>query len=231
LIGLTDGRSSALIAHRQAFHWVYSGFISTKVRPQGAPADFPVMYTGKFPLPEATLYSRAVRQGSQADTHDLGIINVPTVEPGREDLMIFDYAIAGGAAFDPVRAWRMGADFNVPLRAQYVGVAPEIRSRVFFSVDQPNVDIVTVKALNESAFRGEVTSAPLSPKVSKVFIVRLQEFAGRPADVTVSLPAKVVAASMMNITESVELRKITDVAPLRVSLRPYECATVRVEIE
>lgn len=231
LIGLTDGKTTALIAHRQSFHWVYAGYISTKVRPKGVPADFPAMYTGKFPLPEATLYSRAVRQGNQADTHDLSIINVPSVEPGRTDRMVFEYAIAGGGSFDPVRAWRMGSDFNLPLRAQYVGVAPLDRSKGYFSVDQPNVEIVTVKALTESAFRGEVTSAPLSPKVTKVFIVRLQEFAGRQANVTVSLPAKVIAASLMNITESVELRKITDVAPLRVSLRPYECATVRIEIE
>ncbi|PYS98505.1 MAG: hypothetical protein DMF63_15870 [Acidobacteria bacterium] len=231
LIGLTDGRSSALLAHRQSFHWVYSGFISTKVRPKDAPAEFPAMYTGKFPLPEATLYSRAVRQGNQADTHDLSIINVPSVEPGRTDSMVFEYAIAGAGIFDPVRAWRMGSEFNLPLRAQYVGVAPVARTRAFFSVDQPNVDIVTVKALNESAFRGEVTSAPLSPKVTKVFIVRLQEFAGRAANVKVTLPAKVIGASLMNITESVELKKISEIAPLTVSLRPYECATVRVEIE
>lgn len=189
------------------------------------------MYSGKFPLPEATLYSRAVRQGNQADTHDLSIINVPSVEPGRTDPMVFEYAIAGAGPFDPVRAWRMGSEFNLPLRAQYIGVPPHDRTRGFFSVDQPNVDIVTVKVINESAFRGEVTSAPLSPKVSKVYIVRLQEFAGRTANVKVSLPAKVIAASMMNITESVELRKISEIAPLTVSLRPYECATVRIEIE
>jgi hypothetical protein len=231
LIGLTDGKASALLAHRQAYHWVYAGFVSTKMRPQSAPAEFPAMYTGKFPLPEATLYSRAVRQGNQADTNDLSIINIPSVEPGRTDLMVFEYAIAGAGAFDPVRAWRMGSDFNLPLRAQYVGIPPVQQTRGFFSVDQPNVEIVVVKALNESAFRGEVTSAPLSPKVSKVFIIRLQEFAGRSANVKVSLPAKVIAASLMNITESVELRKISEIAPLTVSLRPYECATVRIEIE
>ena len=231
LIGLTDGRSSALVAHRQPYHWVYAGFVSTKVRPQDAPADFPAMYTGKFPLPEATLYSRAVRQGSQADTHDLSIINVPSVEPGLTGPMVFEYGIAGGNAFDPVRAWRMGSDFNLPLRTQYVGVAPIDRLKGFFSVDQPNVDIVVVKAISESAFRGEVTSAPLNPKVSKVFIVRLQEFTGKPADVTVTVPAKIRSASLMNITESVELGKIADISPLRVSLRPYECATVRIEIE
>src|SRR5436190_1483957 len=231
LFGFTDGKSTALLAHRQAFHWVFPGYLSTKVRPQNASAEFPAMYTGKFPLPEATIYSRAVRQGNQADTHDLGIINIPSVEPGRDDLMIFEYAVAAGGAFDPVRGWRMGSEFNVPLIAQYTTVAPITRSQGFFQIDQPNVDIVTVKTLTENAVHGEVTSAPLSPKVNKIFIVRLQEFAGRAADVTVSLPGTVKSASVMNITESVELRKLTDIAHLRVSMKPYECATVRIEIE
>jgi hypothetical protein len=231
LIAMTDGRSSALVAHRQAYHWIFPGFISTKVRAKDAPAEFPAMYTGKFPLPEATLYSRAVRQGSQADTHDLGIINVPTVEPGRTDRMVFEYAIAGGDAFDPVRAWRLGSEFNVPLRAEYVGVSPAEKTRGFFSIDQPNVDIVVVKAITESAFRGEVTSAPLSPKVNKVFIVRLQEFAGRATKVTIAVPAKVKSAAMMNITESIEIGRVAGIEPLTVTLRPFECATVRVEIE
>lgn len=231
LIGMTDGKSSALLAHRQAYHWVYSGFISTKVKPRDAPADFPAMYSGKFPLPEATLYSRAVRQGNQADTNDVGILNIPSVEPGRNDLMVFEYALAAGGVFDPVRAWRTGADFNVPLMPQYIGVAPEEPTRTFFSIDQPNVQIVAVKTITESAFRGEVTSAPLSPKVSKVFIVRLQEFTGRAANVKIGVPAKIRSASLMNITESVELRKISDISPLTVELRPFECATVRIEIE
>ena len=231
LIGLTDGRASALVAHRQAYHWVYAGFVPTKVRPRDTSAEFPAMYTGKFPLPEATVYSRAVRQGSQADTHDLGIINIPSVEPGRTDRMVFEYAIAGGGAFDPVRAWRMGAGFNVPLRARYVGVAPAETQRGFFSVDQPNVQIVVVKALTESALRGEVTSSPLNPKVFKSFVIRLQEFAGRGAKVVISVPAKIKSATLMNITESVELRKISEIEPLTVSLKPYECATVRIDVE
>jgi hypothetical protein len=231
LIGLTDGKSSALVAHRQAFHWAYSGFVSTKVRAQNAPAEFPLMYTGKFPLPEATVYSRAVRWGEQADTHDVGIFNLYTTEPGITGNMVFEYAIGSDAAFDDVHAWRMGSEFNLPLRAEYVTVLPIERSRSFFSIDKPNVDIVTVKALSENAIHGEVTSDPLNPKVNKVFIVRLQEFAGRASDVTISLPVKIRAASIMNITEQVELKKLTDLSPLRVSLKPFECATVRVEIE
>ena len=145
--------------------------------------------------------------------------------------MVFEYAFSVAGAFDPVRSWRMGSGFNLPLRAQYVGVSPARNSETYFAVDKPNVEIVTVKPLTESSVHGEVTSAPLSPKASKVFIVRLQEFAGRPANVTVSLPAKVKSASLMNLTESVELEKITAISPLKVSLKPYECATVRVEIE
>ncbi len=231
LIGLTDGKASALLAHRQAFHWVYSGFVSTKVRAKEAQAEFPAIYTGKFPLPEATLYSRAVRQGVQADTHDLSIINIASVEPGIEENMVFEYAFSAAGVFDPVRAWRMGADFNVPLRARYTTVAPTEMQRAFFSVDQPNVQIVVVKTLTESSLRGEVTSAPLSPKVSKVFILRLQEFTGRGTIVKVTVPATVKSAAMMNLTESVELSKIAKVSPLSISLRPYETATVRIEIE
>ncbi len=231
LIGFTDGRATALLAHRQAYHWVYPGYVSTKVRPQNAPAELPAMFTGKFPLPEATIYSRAIRLGVQADTHDVGIINLYTTEPGVTGNMVFEYAIVGDDAFDDVRAWRLGSEFNVPLRPQYVSVTPSERARSFFSIDKPTVEIVTVKALAESAVRGEVTSAPLNPKVNKVFIVRLQEFAGRASDVTIGLPVKIRAASLMNITEQVELKKLSDLSPLRVPLRPYECATVRIEIE
>jgi hypothetical protein len=189
------------------------------------------MYTGKFPLPEATLYSRAVRWGEQADTHDVGIFNLYTTEPGITGNMVFEYAIAGDAAFDDVHAWRLGSECNVPLQAQYVSVLPVERMRSFFGVDKPNVEIVTVKSLSENAIHGEVTSAPLNPKANKVFIIRLQEFAGRASDVSVTVPAKVIAASLMNITEQVELRKLTELSPLRASLKPYECATLRIEIE
>ena len=67
-----------------------------------------------------------MRQGFQADTHDLSIINIPSVEPGIEENMIFEYAFSADGVFDPVRAWRMGADFNLPLRARYTAVFARI---------------------------------------------------------------------------------------------------------
>ena len=231
LIGLTDGRASALLAHRQAFHWIYSSFVSTKLRPKGAPAEFPAMYTGKFPLPEATVYSRAVRHGEQADTHDLGILNVWAVEPGLKGNMVFEYAIAADDAFDAVRARQLGAAFNLPLRAEYVQVRPVSLTGSFFSVDLPNVEITTVKPVTENVIRGEVTSAPLNPQVNKAFIVRLQEFAGRGGTVRVTVPAKVRRAAKMSMTEDGVIQNVNNLTPLTVSVRPYETVTLRIEIE
>ena len=231
LFGFTDGKTSAMIAHRQAFHWVYPSYVSTKVRPKDAPKEFPAMFTGKFPLPEATIYSRAVRKGSQADTHDLGIVNVETVEPGLRGNYVFDYSVADGSVFDPVAGWRFGADFNVPLIAKYSQVLPHQNSQSLFAVDQPNVQIVTVKPISDSVIRGEVSAAPLDPQVNKVFVVRLQEFAGRGTTVKVSLPTKIKSAERMTLNEEKVIGKIDAIAPLTVTLKPFETATIKFVIE
>jgi hypothetical protein len=231
LLAMTDGRGTALAAHRQAFHWVYPGFVPTRIKPKDAPKELPAMFTGKFPLPEATIYSRAIRHSSQADTHDLSIYNLATVEPGLTGNIILEYAFAAGNVFDPIRAWRMGAEHNIGLRAEYAAVKPKRDRYGFFAVDAENVSIVTVKPQARSAVRGEVSSAPLNPPVNRVFVIRLQEFAGRPATVRVELPVKVRSAARVNLTESQELAKITQLEPLTVDLRPYETATIRIETE
>jgi hypothetical protein len=231
LIGMTDGRVSALLAHRQAFHWLFSSFVPTKVLPKGAPKEFPAMFTGKFPLPEATLYSRAFRKGSQADTHDQGMINVETVEPGLNGNYVFDYAVSSDGVFDPVRAWTLGSDFDLPLQAEYVGVPPLAPSGSFFSIDQPNVQIVDVKPLSGAAIQGEVSASPLDPHISKSYVIRLQEFAGRGSTVRIELPVKIKSASLVSLTEDKVLSKISQIAPLTVNMKPFETATIRIDIE
>jgi Glycosyl hydrolases family 38 N-terminal domain len=231
LIGLTDGRTSALLAHRQSFHWLFPGFVSTKMLPKGAPKGLPAMFTGKFPLPEATIYSRAFRNGNQADTHDQGIINLASTEPGLDGNYIFDYAISSDGLFDPVKAWTLGADFDMPLHVEYVGVTPRASSGGFFSIDQPNVEIVNVKSLSDTVIRGEVSAAPLDPQIKKSYVIRLQEFAGRAATVHISVPVMIKSASLVSLTESREISRITQVAPLTVTMKPFETATIRIEIE
>jgi hypothetical protein len=231
LIGLTDGKSSVMLAHRQAFHFAYAGFVNTKLVPRGAPQEFPAMYTGKFPLPEATLYSRALRNTEQADTHDLGVVNMATVEPGLGKQHVFDYALSAGDQWDAVSAWRFGAEFNLPLRAVYVDVPPVKLSESFFNINQPNVQLVVVKPLSDTVVHGEVSATPLDPQLNKKFIIRLQEFAGRATQVTINFPVSIKSASKLNLTEDVELEKITTISPLIVQVAPFATTTIRVEIE
>ncbi|PWT90420.1 MAG: hypothetical protein C5B55_09760 [Blastocatellia bacterium] len=231
LIGLTDGNATAMLAHRQTFHFAYAGFVNSKLLPKGSPQEFPAMYTGKFPLPEATIYSRALRHTEQADTHDLGVVNMATVEPGLGDRNVFDYAIRAGGKWDTVTAWRFGAEFNLRLRAVYVGTPPGAPDRSFFNVDQPNVQIVSIKPLSDTVVHGEVSATPLDPQLNKLYTIRLHEFAGRATEVRINLPVPVKQATRMNLTEDIELEKIGSVSPLTVRLDPFATATIRIEID
>jgi hypothetical protein len=232
IIGMSDSDGAVMLAHRQSFHFVFPSYIKVHPSPKGAPAEFPAMFTGKWPLREATLYARAFRRGNQADTADLGVTNLSTVEPGLGARYAFDFALrAVSGGFDEVAAWRLGADFNTPFRAAYVTVAPAVPQRSFFAVSQPNVDIIAVKPFSDKVVQGEVSAVPLNPNANRVFTIRLQEFAGRAATVSVNTPMKARAASLLNLTEDRVLQNLSSIAPLTVSLRPYETVTLRVEFE
>jgi alpha-mannosidase len=230
LIGMSDGPGSVMLAHRQAFHAVFPSYVKVRPSAPGAPAELPAMFTGKWPLREATLYSRAFRHGNQADTHDLGVTNLQTVEPGLATQYVFDYALAAGGQFDEVAAWRFGSAFNMPLRAVYVSVGPLVAERSYFSVDQPNVEIVTIKPVADTTIHGEVSASPLDPKANRFFVIRLQEFAGRAATVQLATPVRVRAAALLNLTEDRVLQSISTVSPLTVTVKPYETVTLRIEI-
>ena len=232
LIGMTDGRASVMLAHRQAFHTVFPGYVKARPSPAGAAPEFPAMLTGKWPLPEATLYSRAFRRGNQADTHDLGVTNLWTTEPGLDQQYVFDYALnASNGAFDDVAAWRFGSGFNLPLHATYVTVPPVVSERSYFKVNQPNVEIVTVKQVADITTHGEVSANPLNPRASTVFVIRLQEFAGRATALEVTTPVKVRSAAILNQTEDKIRENLTSLSPLSVKLKPYETVTLRIDIE
>jgi len=230
LIGMTDGQGTALLAHRQAFHFLYAGFVYTKPQPQGAPKQFPVLLTGKFSMTEATLYSRALRHTEQADTHDLGVVNMQTVEPGLGKRYVFDYAVRGEERFDEVAAWRFSAEFSLPLRPAFVETPPVALTRSFFSVDAPSVQILDVKPLSDTVAHGEVSATPLDPQLNRVFIIRLQEFAGRAVTARIDLPVKIKSAARLSLTEDRELESFAQISPLTVPLKPFETATIRFEV-
>jgi len=232
LIGMSDGRASVMLAHRQAFHFVFPSYVKARPSPASAQPEFPAMLTGKWPLREATLYSRAFRRGNQADTHDLGVTNLMTLEPGLDQRYSFDYALnAATGTFDDVTAWRFGSAFNLPLRFSYVAVPPAVSERSYFTANQPNVEIVTVKQLADTTVHGEVSANPLNPKVNRVFVIRLQEFAGRAATTEVTTPVKVRSAAILNLTEDTVRENLPTFSPLIVKLKPYETVTLRIDIE
>jgi alpha-mannosidase len=189
------------------------------------------MYMGKFPLPEATIYSRALRNASEADTHDNGVVYMDTVEPGLTGNYIYDFALSSEGVFDPVAAWRLGSDFNLPLIAKFTQNAPAVLNRSFFTIDQPNVQIVDIKPLSDNVIRGEVSSAPLDPPRNREFIIRLQEFTGKAATVRLTMPTTIKTASLVSMTEDKTIGPINQISPLTVSLRPFQTATIKVVIE
>ena len=84
-----------------------------------------------FRLPEATIISRAVREGSQADTHDVGIINVPTVEPGAAKTALSTHLQPTPLS---IRYWARGvwARHSICLCSRVMmGVAPPTRREGF----------------------------------------------------------------------------------------------------
>ena len=185
-----------LLAHRQAFHFTFSGDVRTERSTR--PEAFPAMFTGKWPLPEATLYSKAFRHSSQGDMRGLGVTNFRTVEPGLGNRYKFDYAIASQpGAFDPVAAMRFGWSFDVPLVAVYVPFA-RAASRSFFSVDQPNVRIDTIKQA-ETGKSVAITPTNLEDAAAKrQFTIRLQEVAGKNTPrVAITLPFPIRAAAIV----------------------------------
>jgi hypothetical protein len=79
--------------------------------------------------------------------------------------------------------------------------------------------------------RGEVSATPLDPQLNKVFVIRLQEFAGKSVTAQLNLPAKIKSAAIVNLTESKVLQALTKLAPLTVDLKPFETKTIKFEIE
>ncbi len=169
LFGLTDGRATAMARTPAGLSLGLSRLRRDESKTQGSTGGFSGDVHGQVPAARSDYLFAGRSFGKQADTHDVGIINIASTEPGLKGNMVFEYAFAGGGTFDPVRAWRMGADFNLPLRPRFTAVAPAIAQQGFFSVDQPNVQIVTVKTLTENVIRGEVSSAPLNPTAEQGF--------------------------------------------------------------
>lgn len=160
----------------------------------------------------------AMRKQDQGDTSDLGMVNFQNLELGMENEPLrFDFAITSvGGGADPVVAYRAGADFNIPMIAARLlpHVAPAKPVNSFFMLDAANVVL--------KAFRPSADGDPTH------YMLRLQEVAGRPAELNVSTPLKIAQAEQTNLSEDEEVAP--QALPLKVLLGPNQTVTLRLTI-
>jgi alpha-mannosidase len=107
---------------------------------------------------------------------------------------------------------------------------PSAAEKSFFELDQPNVELVTVKPFSDTIINGEVSSVPLNPRSEQVFTVRLQEFAGKAATVRIKTPVPISKAEVVNMTEDRVLQPVETVAPLTIAIKPYQTLTIKIEL-
>ncbi len=108
-------------------------------------------------------------------------------------------------------------------------------------VDAPNV--LATAFYRESRRAAEYVDGHFAKDVRDPFVIRLVEFDGKPADVTLRLPGPIAKAARTNMLGAiVETLTPRDAAPpfgpaglpwsaLRFTLRPHEIATIMVDLE
>jgi hypothetical protein len=165
-----------------------------------------------------TVRATAMRKQDQGETRDLGFVNFADLEPGYRPQSWYGFALsAGPGAFDPVNAYREGWSWNVPLIARELAsaMAPADPTASFFSLSADNVVVLAFK--------------PSADNDPEHYMLRLQEIAGRAADVELHTPLKIAAAEERSLTEDQVLMSVP-ANPLRVHILPHETETLQLTI-
>ena len=151
------------------------------------------------------------------NTTDEGVVKFDW-EPGLSPIIASEYSItAYEDDFNPVEACRLGWYFNTPLMAKQVSEGQhgplDSSSLSFFSVDKPNVDILTIKKPEDND--------------SDSFIIRLQELSGLKTHFKMYLPFKIMGAVITNLVEE-DITEIDAANPLELDISPHQTLTIRV---
>ncbi len=133
-------------------------------------------------------------------------------EPLRFDFVI--HSVSGGP--DPTEAYRTDSDYDVPMIATRMlpHVAPAKPVGSFFTPDADNVVL--------TAFR------PSADGDSTHYMLRLQEVAGKPAEVSINTPLKISQAEQTNLSETEAVAP--QPLPLKIKVGPNQTVTLRVTI-
>jgi alpha-mannosidase len=138
-----------------------------------------------------------------------------TADRGRQE---FRFAVLPHAGdYRAAQVERRAAEYNVPMlasvQAPHTGALGHATSLA--SVDAPNVEITWVKRAEDS----------------QALVLRLVEWGGRPASATVTLRSRIRSARTANLLEDPGQPLQPSGNQVRVTLRPFEIATLLVELD
>jgi hypothetical protein len=159
-----------------------------------------------------------MRKQDQGETRDLGMVNFPTVEPGLPPTSWYHFAITSAKGdLDPVASYREGVGFDLPLMTAELSssMSPAEPQLSYFSLSADNVAILAFK--------------PSTDGNLEHYTLRLQEIAGKAAEVELKTPLKITAAEETSLTEDQVIAPV-GLNPLRVHLTPHETFTLRLTI-
>jgi len=151
------------------------------------------------------------------NTTDEGVVKFDW-EPGLSPVIASEYSItAYEDDFNPVEASCLGWHFNAPLMAKQVREGQTgpltFPCYSFFSVDKPNVDILTVKRPEEGALDS--------------FVIRFQELSGLQTSFNLHLPFKISAATIANLVEDT-ITVLASTNPLSLNIGPHQTLTIEI---
>ncbi len=151
----------------------------------------------------------------QGETRDLGITSFETYEPGYPTTYNFAFSLTGEAgAADSVSAHQ----FGVSDESDFVELPPNRRpsswTKSLISLSAPNVIVEVLK--------------PSSNGNPDDFLLRLQEIAGKPAELSLQLPLRLRSIAETTITEDHDLQ--SGIQPNAISLSPYQTLTLRLSV-
>lgn len=158
-------------------------------------------------------------KSDQAETQDQGVVTFATYEPGYPTKYHFEFALTSAAGqADPVAVhqFRAGDESTVvelPPSRQPDG-KPNRWARSLLSVNAPNVIVEVLK--------------PSSDGSPDDFMLRLQEIAGRPTEVSLKFPLQLRAIAETTMTEDRILR--TRIQQNAISISPYQTLTLRLSV-
>ena len=157
----------------------------------------------------------AMIKSDQAKTKDTGVTSFETYEPDYPTTYTFSFAITSKAGpVDPLVAERFVAEGDSDAVELPAGHRPSRAAGSFLSLGVPNV---IVEALR-----------PSSDGKPDDFLLRLQEVQGKPADVKLTLPLRLLTIAETNLTEDRILKPKVQANAIRLS--PHQTLTLRLSV-